>query len=233
MTRTRIERAVPVLLTALIASSALVALFVTSGHAAHSHRNATAAAHAGSAVGDVSPAELALRQGMRKLWEDHVTWTRLAVISLTTDAPDTKATVTRLLRNQVDLGNAIVPFYGRPAGKELTRLLREHILVAADVIAAARANDTQKLAAEQAAWRRNAGEIAVFLSGANPGSWKLGEMRAMLNAHLLLTTREVIARLQRNWAADVRAYDATHRQALAMADMLSEGIVRQFPAKFA
>ena len=99
---------------------------------------------------------------------------------LTTGAPDTNATVARLLRNQVDIGNAIVPFYGNAAGKQLTRLLREHILVAADVIAAARAKDTRKLAGEQAAWQRNADEIAVFLNGANPGSWKLGEMKAML-----------------------------------------------------
>jgi hypothetical protein len=222
-------------LVALIATvCALAALAVFGGRAANAHRHATTpTAHAASSADQVSQAELALREGMRKLWEDHVTWTRLAVISLTTDAPDTKATVARLLRNQADIGNAIVPFYGEAGGKELTRLLREHILVAADVIAAARANDAAKLAAEQAEWRRNADEIAVFLNGANPGSWKRGEMRAMLHAHLLLTTREVVARLQRNWAADVRAYDATHRQALAMADMLSEGIVRQFPGRFA
>ena len=57
---------------------------------------------------------------MRKLWEDHVTWTRLAIISLTTDSPDTEASVGRLLQNQTDIGNAIKPYYGAAAGKQLT-----------------------------------------------------------------------------------------------------------------
>jgi hypothetical protein len=41
-----------------------------------------------------------------------------------------------------------------------------------------------------------------------------------------------VARLQRNWTADVAAYDEIHRQALHMADMLSTGIVAQFPKRF-
>jgi hypothetical protein len=72
---------------------------------------------------------------MRKLWEDHITWTRLAIISLTTDSPDAEATVGRLLQNQADIGDAVKPFYGEAAGNELTRQLRLHIRIAADVVA--------------------------------------------------------------------------------------------------
>jgi len=42
----------------------------------------------------------------------------------------------------------------------------------------------------------------------------------------------VVARLTQNWTADVKAYDEIHRQALHMADMLSAGIVGQFPKRF-
>lgn len=168
---------------------------------------------------------------MRKLWEDHVTWTRLAVISLTTGTADTDATVARLLRNQTDIGNAVKPFYGRAAGTELTRLLREHITIAAALITAAKAGDQPAVAAAQTSWEANADQIARFLSRANP-HWKLGPMRSMLRDHLRLTTREVVARLQSNWTADVAAYDEIHRQALHMADMLSAGIVAQFPKRF-
>ena len=180
----------------------------------------------------ISQKELALRNDMRRLWEDHVTWTRLAIISLTTDAPDTAATVGRLLQNQTDLGDAIEPFYGEAAGNELTRLLRQHILIAADLIAAARAGDQAAVAAAQARWRANADEIAAFLNAANPRSWKLDEMKAMLYEHLRLTTSEVVARLQADWAADVAAYDRIHLQALEMADELSAGIVKQFRHRF-
>lgn len=182
--------------------------------------------------GSISKQELELRNDMRKLWEDHITWTRLAIISLTTDSPDTQATVGRLLQNQDDIGDAIKPFYGDAAGEELSRLLREHILIAADLIAAARAGDSAAVATHQARWRANADEIAAFLNAANPRSWKLREMREMLYEHLDLTTSEVVARLTGDWAADVAAYDAIHIQALEMADELSTGIVKQFDRRF-
>ncbi len=182
--------------------------------------------------GSISKQELELRNDMRKLWEDHITWTRLAIISLTTDSPDTQATVGRLLQNQDDIGDAIKPFYGDAAGEELSRLLREHILIAADLIAAARAGDSAAVATHQARWRANADEIAAFLNAANPRSWKLSEMKEMLYEHLDLTTSEVVARLTGDWAADVAAYDAIHLQALEMADELSTGIVKQFDRRF-
>ena len=223
---TRSYRPIPLALTMLIALfSALVALAVAGGHdaAAHGHESHTAT---------ISQKELVLRRDMRKLWEDHVTWTRLAVISLTTDSPDTQATVGRLLRNQTDIGNAIKPFYGAAAGRQLTSLLREHIAIAADLIAAARKGDRKGVASDKARWTSNADQIATLLSKANPQSWKLGAMKAMMRDSLRLTTDEVVARLQQKWAADVRAYDRIHGQILHMADMLSEGLVAQFPARF-
>jgi len=38
--------------------------------------------------------------------------------------------------------------------------------------------------------------------------------------------------LQGNWAADVADYDKVHAQILHMADMLTDGIIAQFPNKF-
>jgi hypothetical protein len=225
-------RPIPLGLTALIAFfSALAALAVSNGHAAHAHGNEIhAAPHAHEAT--ITRKELALRNGMRVLWEDHVTWTRLAVISLVAGTPDTEATVARLLKNQTDIGNAIKPYYGTAAGNALTKLLRQHILIAADLIAAAKTGDQAKVAAEQARWQANADDIARFLSKANPRQWKRGEVRAMLNEHLRLTTDEVVARLQGKWAADVAAYDRIHHHALGMADTLSAGLVAQFPGRF-
>jgi hypothetical protein len=226
---TKAARPIPLALTALIAFfSALAALAVSSGHDAHAHGNP--AGHADGTT--LTQKELALHNGMRVLWEDHVTWTRLAVISLVAGTPDTKATVARLLKNQTDIGSAIKPFYGKAAGDALTGELRQHILIAADLIAAAKAGDQAKVAAEQARWQRNADDIATLLSKANPQHWARGEVRAMLGEHLRLTTQEVVARLQGNWGADVAAYDRIHRHALGMADTLSTGLVDQFPKRF-
>jgi hypothetical protein len=227
-TMTRAPRPLRPALTLLVAlMAALAALAFWGGPGAQANDKGTRAAKA-----KISQTELALRNDMRRLWEDHVTWTRLAIISLTTDAPDTEATVGRLLQNQTDIGDAIEPFYGEAAGDELTRLLREHILIAADLVAAARAGDQVALADAQARWTANADEIAGFLASANPRFWKLGELKAMLHEHLRLTTDEAVARLQGDWAADVAAYDQIHLQALEMADHLSIGIVEQFPRRF-
>ena len=228
MSRSRTLRPLSLGLTLAIAVlGAFVALVLSGGPDALATGSGQ---HAGK--GTISKKELALRNDMRRLWEDHVTWTRLAIISLTTDAPDTDATVGRLLQNQTDIGNAIKPFYGDAAGNELTRLLRDHILIAADIIAAAKAGDTAGVEEGQARWRANADEIAAFLHAANPRSWRFHEMQEMLYEHLDLTTTEVVARLQGDWDADVAAYDQIHLQALDMADMLSTGIVRQFPRRF-
>jgi hypothetical protein len=225
---TRASRPLRPALTLLVALlAALAALAFWGGPGAQANDKGTRAAKA-----KISQTELALRNDMRRLWEDHITWTRLAIISLTTDAPDTEATVGRLLQNQTDIGDAIEPFYGEAAGDELTRLLREHILIAADLVAAARAGDQVALADAQARWTANADEIAGFLASANPRFWKLGELKAMLHEHLRLTTDEAVARLQGDWAADVAAYDQIHLQALEMADHLSTGIVKQFPRRF-
>jgi len=219
------RRPIPLGLALLIAVfSALVALAVSGSHAHDAH----AATHHDSVR---TARSYALRTAMRGLWDDHVAWTRLAIISLTTDSPDTKATVARLLRNQTDIGNAIKPYYGAAAGTKLTSLLRQHILIAADLIAAAKGGDGARAKTQAARWSTNANQIAAFLAGANP-AWKLGPTKAMLHDHLRLTTDEVLARLKGNWAADVKAYDEIVRQARHMADMLSDGIVGQFPGRF-
>jgi len=227
MTETRAHRPIPLGLTMLIAVfSALVAIALSGGHQMTAH---AATVHPQATI---TKSELALRMDMRRLWEEHVTWTRLAIISLTTDSPDTNATVARLLANQTDIGNAIKPYYGAAAGKKLTALLREHILIAADLIAAAKKGDQAGVSSEQARWTANADRIATLLNSANPRFWELGATKAMLHDHLRLTTDEVVARLKQDWTADVRAYDMIHRQALHMADMLSSGIIGQFPSRF-
>ena len=176
---------------------------------------------------------LVFQQTVRKLWEDHVTWTRVYIIAALADLPEADAAAQRLLQNQTDIGNAVKPFYGDEAGEQLTALLKEHILIAADLLAAAKAGDTAKFEDANTRWYENADEIAAFLNNANPDSWPLSEMQTMMKDHLDLTLEEATARLNENWAGDVAAYDKVHNEILHMADMISEGIIKQFPKDFA
>jgi hypothetical protein len=172
-----------------------------------------------------------LRTGMHKLWADHVIWTRDYIIAAVADANDAKVASERLLKNQLDIGNAIAPYYGADAGHKLTELLKDHILIAVDLVAAAKVGDTEKLTDADKRWHANADEIATFLSSANP-NWPFDAMRNMLYEHLKLTTGEAVARIGKKWADDVKAFDDIFEQAMGMADGLTKGIVTQFPDKF-
>jgi hypothetical protein len=172
-----------------------------------------------------------LRMAMHKLWEDHIVWTRNVILNIMDDLPGTDQAVSRLLQNQDDIGNAVKPFYGEAGGKELTRLLREHITTAADLLKAAKSGNNSAFDATNKKWFANADEISGFLSKANP-NWKLNDMKKMMNDHLTLTTDEAVARLKKDYVADVKAYDKVHEEILMMADMLTDGIIKQFPGKF-
>ncbi len=172
-----------------------------------------------------------LRMAMHKLWEDHIVWTRNVILNIMDDLPGTEQAVNRLLSNQDDIGNAVKPFYGEAGGKELTRLLKEHITTAADLLKAAKAGDNSAFDAANKKWSANADEISDFLSKANP-NWKLNDMKKMMHDHLTFTTDEAVARLKKDYAADVKAYDKVHNEILMMADMLTDGLIKQFPGKF-
>jgi hypothetical protein len=172
-----------------------------------------------------------LRETMRKLWEEHIVYTRNFIISALGGLEDTGTVADRLLRNQDDIGNAIKPFYGEEAGNKLASLLRDHILIAADIVKAAKAGDNDGVAKGQKRWEENADSIAVFLSSANP-NWPVQDLKNMLYKHLALTTAEVVSRLKKDWASDIAAYDEGHAHMLMFADILTDGIVKQFPSKF-
>jgi hypothetical protein len=219
MFRRKIRIAVISLLTLAVLGTAGLVTAGAAGTKARSHRK-------------VRSEEAAFHDAMRKLWEDHITWTRMFIVEFAADSPATEATAERLLQNQVDIGDAIKPFYGDEAGDQLTALLQDHILTAADILTAAKAGEQEGVEEASARWYANANDIAAFLSSANPDHWPLEEMQAMMRDHLDLTLAEAVARLQGDFQADIAAYDEVHGQILEMADMLSAGIIAQFPKAF-
>ena len=208
--------------------------FCTIGYASSPAASSAQSPPSGSASTSAAQSASAamLKQDMRKLWTDHVVWTRDYIIAAVGDQPDAKAAADRLLKNQEDIGNAVAKFYGAPAGTQLTTLLKEHITIAVDLIKAAKAGDKAAQQKADSRWQENAVQIADFLSKANP-NWPKDTLVDMMKKHLSTTTDEVVARLNKNWDADVRAFDAVYDHILHMADALSDGIVKQFPAKFA
>jgi hypothetical protein len=193
---------------------------------------ATTTMGSGGMAGPVATrSSVQLHDAMRKLWSDHVVWTRLYIIEAAANNPAAQTTAARLLRNQEDIGNAVASYYGAAAGAKLTDLLKQHILIAVDLVTAAKAGDNAKVADADRRWHANADDIATFLSGANP-NWPKATVLAMLNQHLALTTQEATARLQGRFSDDAAAFDNILNQIIGMADALTDGIVKQFPARF-
>jgi hypothetical protein len=213
-----------------VTSVLVIVGFLTMAHTAHAqaHKVAMRMDTTATAAG---PTAIALREAMRTLWSDHVIWTRDYIVAAVGSQPDQQAAAARLLKNQEDIGAAVAGYYGKPAGDRLTALLKQHIMIAVDLIKAAKAHDAAKYKDTDARWQQNGDEIAAFLSGANP-HWPKATLAEMMKTHLATTTAEVVARLNGKWDDDVAAFDAVYAHILTMADALSDGIIKQFPAKF-
>lgn len=174
----------------------------------------------------------AFHDEMRRLWQDHVAYTRFFIVSAVAGLPDKDATTQRLLQNQTDIGNAVADFYGRDAANQLTALLEDHILIAADIVTAAKAGDKAKVESSNRRWKQNATDISTFLHKANSKHWPLDTLQSAMDMHLKQTLDEATHQIGGDFAASVKDYDHAMKHILAMADILSGGIIKQFPAKF-
>ncbi|MED1915401.1 glycosyltransferase [Bacillus thuringiensis] len=179
----------------------------------------------------IKPKEVKLQGDMRKLWVDHMIWTRGYLISALAGLEDQEKVLARLLKNQVDIGNAIKPYYGEEAGKKLAELLTEHIVIAGKIIDAAKKGDQATLEKLNKEWFRNADDIAKFLSSANP-NWPEKDVKEMMYTHLKLLSDNLQARLKKDWDADIAAFDKGEEHIISMADVLTAGIIKQFPNQF-
>jgi hypothetical protein len=213
------------------AVAALVTVIVLAMSGAGASRAATHGAR--TALVPVPTARaVAFHDQMRALWEAHGSWTHMVIISFVGNLPNLKAEEAVLLRNQVDIGNAVKPYYGRAAGNKLTRLLREHIRGAVGVLVAAKSGDKTKLTSAERAWFANGRRIADFLHAADPRFLSRTAARRMMKVHLNQVIEQAVDELKGDYRADARAFAPYIRHLLDMADMISGGIIRQFPGRF-
>jgi len=176
----------------------------------------------------ISKKEVELKFEMQKAWIDHTIWTRSYIVSAISNLPDQKYVLQRLLQNQQDIGNIIKPFYGEGAGDKLAELLREHIMIAGQIVEAAKTNNEAEVKRLNEVWHKNADDIAKFLSVANP-NWTFEELQKHLYTHLEYINIIVVSCLKGDWKADIEATDKNEIHMIHFADILTAGIVKQFP----
>lgn len=179
----------------------------------------------------ISKAEMELNQGFRLLWEQHVAWTRMLIISIAASLPDEALVTERLLRNPPDMANVFRRYYGDEIAARFSSLMRDHLVLAAQLVKATKVGKNQAATEAEKKWYANADEIAAFLNSINP-NWPESVLMHMLHEHLRMTKSEAVLRLSKNYKADIEAYDQIEKQALEMADAFTNGIVKQFPDAF-
>lgn len=154
----------------------------------------------------ISRSEVNLMNTLRMLWEQHVAWTRFTIISIIAGLPDESLVTQRLLRNPIDFEKALTPFYGERISARFRDLFTSHLVIAAELVKAAKAGNNEAAADAEKRWYANADEIAAFLSRINP-YWSQDDWKAMLHEHLSLTKSEAVSILTGNYAEGIRLYD--------------------------
>lgn len=167
----------------------------------------------------------------RLLWLEHVNWTRMTIISIVFKLPDLPFVQQRLLQNATDLGNCLRPFYGNQIADHYAKLIKEHLVIAAELVTAAVNGDSATADAKEKEWYENANDIVSFLTSINPYLSK-DALQEMFYTHLELTKNEAITMFQKDYQADIEVFDEIEAEVLAMSDMIASAIVMQYFYRF-
>ena len=179
----------------------------------------------------ISMNQVQLLKQMNLVWEQHIMWTRMLLISIAENLKDLDATQARLLRNPKDIADVFRRFYGIAVANRIQQLLTEHLVIGKDLIVALKNNNQEEATKLNTKWYQNADEMAEAFSSINP-FYQKEEIRNMLYEHLRLTTNEVNYRLQGNYVEDINSYDMVQKEILKMSQFFVNGIVKQFPNLF-
>jgi len=168
---------------------------------------------------------------MRLIWSQHVWWTRMLIISIAQRLDDQQATTTRLLENPGDFAQLLAEYFPQDSADVVKHLITEHLLIGSALITTLRDGESVKAAELNKEWYQNADTIADVFASISPQLTR-EEVRRMFYNHLDITKQEAAMRLAKNYPADIAAFDAAEQEMMAMADMFTEAIIRQFPEKF-
>jgi len=209
----------------IMGASALVAmLIVTGAQAQHMDHSATTAP-----AGKASPADT--QAALRDLWVDHIFWVRgVVVATLAGDQAARAASEKAVVANAKQIAGAIAPFYGQAASDKLFTLLAGHYGAVKQYLDAG--TDKAKQDAAITALNDNAGQIATFLSGANPNLPKEAVL-AMLAAHGGHHILQIQQLRAKQYDQEAQTWTAMKSHMYKLADTLAGAIAKQFPDKFA
>jgi hypothetical protein len=211
--------------SALSLLAALPLLFGMPPAVADSDAHATSATSA-KQVQTIFETKMALRD----LWVEHIFWIRSYILAANAhDEAQRAAAESEILANAQALAAVIEPFYGAPAKDALLKLLAGHW----EAVRAVHSASGEKVATDKAlaALTKNAGEIAKFLSKANP---YLPEdaVLGLLSAHGAHHAAQIEQLAARDFRTEAETWHAMRRHMHVIADAMVDALAKQFPASF-
>ena len=169
---------------------------------------------------------------LRDLWIGHGFWVRALVTE--TLARNTAAAVNaedQAVANAKQIAASIEPFYGKAGSEKLFNLLGGHYGAIKQYLEATVKSNPAKQDAAQKAMASNAGEIAVFLSSANPNLPR-EVLLGMLLAHGGHHVQQIQQLKAKEYGKEAQTWEAMKSHMYGIADALAEALAKQFPEKF-
>jgi hypothetical protein len=123
-----------------------------------------------------------------RCWTDHVVWMHEYIVAAVDDRIDKAEVAARLLRTPTDLGRAIEKAAGRKEGRRVAKLLRQHVIMAIDLVDAACSEDTRRFREIETVWDSTDADE----------TW---------HRHIPLFKAILVARMEENFDRDVDAFD--------------------------
>jgi hypothetical protein len=205
-------------ISAVLAGSSVPVYAQHAGHPIHLAEAAPTAAQASAA--------------QRDLWTGHIFWVRNVVLeTLAGNSAATKAAENEVVANARQIGASIEPFYGKAASDKLFGLLAAHYGAVKQYLQAMVAGSLAKQDAAMKNLTDNAGEIAVFLSGANP-NLPADTVRGLLLAHGGHHMHQIQQLQAKQYQQEGQTWEAMKGHMYVIADALAGALAKQFPDKF-
>lgn len=164
---------------------------------------------------------------MRKLWSQHVYWTRFFIISTAEELKDLKYVTNRLLKNPEDFAKVLKIFYGEKIAGEFKKLLTEHLQIAGKLVNYDKDMNILKADEQRKKWYDNAEDIAEFLAVINP-YWCERKWKDFMYSHLNMTEKEAGFRLKKEYTKDIEMFESIEKEILEMGEYMACGIWKQF-----
>jgi len=174
---------------------------------------------------------LVFKAEVSRLWIDNAIWSRQAILCLVDRLPGTEESLYRLMINQEDMGRMFTRFYGREKGDEFCELISSNTSLTVSIIRNKSSNNSADLKAARDRMDYNVDRIIDYLIKVNP-NWNKEELSYLIHLQSKLFDLQLQNRVSGNFSYDIETFDRIISETYRLADVLSEGIIVQFPERF-